>query len=621
MTSFSSFLRQSICRYTRALTSTIFVLGACGIVLCQDPFKHDELTRGPLSFTQLKGTTFNLIAERDRNGIIFEDFRWTASSGKFKYRNDKGVVIEGDVIGFSLRAERSKALAGNIPILDIRKGGLTFTLRISKQLNFTAYGGNIVLAAKEEMLISNSEQVTITGSGLINQTGTLALTTFNKLDWQGAKFRFPQIPSDVPMTFMSDKGIKKEYDLPLGTGNVVLTDAQFLYVIPRTFGQKPFSLKTPDYIATLYTLRLKELSVHLNRSGATMRAEDFGGSGEITVKTIKSSPIPVLFSGNAMISTITGKADFSPVLGEVKDIRLRGLRLHPLAGPAANANRSNFESSAAIPGKRSLQNSGRAMTFTHALFQSHTTQPNTKLIPSDCYLASSSQLSAMNKLGLKSLTQRQLEAIRGSKEVLDKVSESDFLIHLPAEDIKILARKLALEKLSIDPLEMKFGKQEILVCGDFSSALPALNLPSLDLVYRISPSIELADVERNGKSTKEFALVLRYEIGQTTIDDTEINNETSPEEIENAVSNKIGESDAITKEPTSSYALPLPLDFIRTIDVNKSYTDANTNDKFTLKSKKVETTVSAIPEGSVLFIDNKGIHLLGKLIVKAEVKQ
>ena len=561
-----------------------------------------QLTLGPISF-KLKNSTFTPTTSKIVNFTCFVVFNLKAPAGSFTYKTDTGTVIDGKVTDFRLDGELAIGQGPDKNALNIRAKGFDVTLLLTKPLKTVAYGGTVSLAAKEEILISNA--VPISFSEKAKPTGAFQIRTSNKLAWQGAVVEFAQLPDPIKLDLTADTGttLDKEFELPLDTGNLRVTRADFSYTLPTSITAKTFPLKQPNYRAVVSRLKLTKLSLALRRDDLKLQIKGLSGSGEFTGKIVKSSPVPVLFNGKASVAEITGTAPFSPAAARIEGIKITGLQLRPTS---------------------ITQNALAKNTSINPILLAHSFQPlnneppepqasgSSPLQPADFFTPSTGQVNAMKEMGIPTLSQQQLAAISSSRATVQTMGTPNFLINYPAIYFRSLLEEAASRfdlKLLTDP---KFGRQELLLLVSFKNGPLTLGQgDAMKFVFHIIPSIE----KRTNPATnqEEQVLILRYKIGLARLDQTELSNTVSPDDITGAVDDQVGQADSASQDPTP-LSITLPVDIAKPFQLNKSFTDPTTKATVAVSSKSVQAKVSV--SSSVLLIDEQGVHVLGVLEAK-----
>ena len=581
--------------------------------------KLKELSLGPLSF-KLKGSIFIPSGGKIRDFSCFVDFSWTASEGTFSYRKDQFTVVEGRVTNFRLKGEISDKE------LNIRPNGLEITLITSRPLKANAYGGVVSLAAKEEVLILDTRPVSISKSadGKISQAGVFQIKTSNKLAWQGAIFNFPQLPDPIKLDLTSERGttLDKEFELPLDTGDIRITHANFSFSLPTSVTAKTFTLKSSNYRAVVSQINLSDLSADLQRDSLTLLIQGLSGSGEFTGKVVKSSPLPVLFTGKASLAKLMGTAPFSQTAATIQGIKITGLHLQPASTTTQNTvphNSSNGQVKIGVRQPRGGVDSaiiGFQPLVAESLNPQTPTPPSLK--PADFYTPSSGQLDAMKEMGITPLSEQQRAAISSSRTALMGMVNPNFLINYPEKDFKALLEqhikkiKIPGNNFKLKLLDLKFGRQELLLLVGFENGPTSLGQDdSMKFVYRVSPAIEKQ--VNPGTNKAEQVLVLRYQLGLARFDQTDLSNTLALEDITGAVDDQVGQADSATQAPTP-LSITLPLDIAQPFDLNNSFNDPATKTAITVTSKNVQAMISIL--SSVLLIDEQGIHLMGVLEAK-----
>jgi hypothetical protein len=576
--------------------------------------KLQELSLGPISF-KLKNSTFNPTAGKIVNFTCFIVFNWTASDGTFTYRSDKGIVVEGKVTNFKLKGELAINQGVEKNALNINSNDLDVTLLITKPLKTVAYAGTVSLAAKEEILISNPNPISF--SEKAKPIGLLQIRTSNKLNWQGAIFRFPQLTDPIKLDLITEKGttLDKEFELPLDTGDLRVTRAMFRFSLPASITKKTFALKSAAYRAVVSQLKINEFSTLLQRDSLALQVQGLSGEGEFTGKVVKSSPLPVLFTGKASIANLTGTAAFSHTVADIQGIAITGLQLRPTPVTSQKTvGQLSFNSQVARGNNQHriavASPTDGLQSFAAEFSNAHTPAP-LQLKPSDFYIPSPGQVNAMRELGIPVLSDQQRAAISASRTTLQSMASPDVLINYPAKDFIPLLEQVA-KRFNLKLHDVKFGRQELLLLASFQEGPMTLGEEdAIKFVFRISPSIE----KRINAETKieEQVLVLRYKMGLARIDQTDLSDTVPLENIAGAVDNQLGQADSASQDPTP-ITIPLPVDSAKPFVLKKSFTDPTTKAMVTVSSKEVQIIVAIA--NSVLLIDEQGMHLMAVLEAK-----
>jgi hypothetical protein len=600
MVNLRSLIRQAV---LLLLISIFLCAPALGQECTPDKFgKLKELTLGSISF-KFNNSAFNPSSGKIVNFTCFIVFRWTAPDGTFTFRTDKGTIIEGRVTDFRLDGELAINQGADKNALNIRPNNLNVTLLITKPLKTVAYGGTVSLAAKEEILISNPTPISFTEKA--KPVGTLQIRTSNRLSWQGATFRFPQLVDPIKLDLISERGatLDKEFELPLDTGELRITRATFAYTLPPTVTSKTFPQNSTNYRAVVGQLRLNELSTNLLRDNLSLQVRGLSGSGEFTGKIVKSSPLPVLFTGSASVASITGTAPFSQTAADIQGIRLTGLKLQPTPVTSRSPLARSPANAPTLAVSKSVLSGLGVATMN---FQPVTAEPTVpQMTSADFYTTTPGQAKAMKELGIPTLSEQQRAAISNSRAVLKTMGSPNFSINYPAADIEPLIRPV-LKKFDLQLHHVRFGRQEILFLASFQSGSSGLGAPdAMKLVFRISPTVETKD----GKNV----LVLRYKIAIARPDQTSLDGPTSPEDIVNGVSDQLGDADEASQDP-EPLLFPLPTDITKAFKLDKTFTDPVSKAAVSIRSVEAQIVVSVA--AAVLLVDEKGIHLVATLEAK-----
>lgn len=611
---------------------TIFSSDVSGQVVTIDVLLK-QLNRGPFTFSDLVRTRRVIVSTEDREGCSVHVVRWTADRGKFRYVNDAGTVIEGNISGFSLDGKMSKPDSPCQPLLEIDTRKLNFKLVTVTPFNIPAYGGVISLPQGQETTISNIQAINITGRGRSNHSGTLAVTTTRKLNWRNAKFNFQQLPNPIILNAESGLGDIKEFEIPLNTGKSLITNAQFAYVLPHNLRTQPFELHTPNYRANLRGIGLGSFIISLTRNRLGLKITNLSGTGEIAARSARTPQIPILFNGRANVNNLSATANFSLSQADMKDITFNGLKLIPELPTQPNriAIRNSTEptrsrSAKVLSRQTSLENLVRYQSTSYNLFESETA--TTQTIPPVCFEATQNQLADIKSLGMNSLPERQRLAIRNSSLALKNITAPDFIANLPANDVKPLIQDVVLKVLRMKILETKFGKQEVLFCAELAGIPSDATLPPINLIYSVAPSIELRcdpkDVQAGSCSEtnpadqikKKPSLVFRYNVSQAGVESFDIPDDETPEGATERITDPVADADSKAKEQPSEFVLPLNLDFGQTINLNGSKEDPNTGDRYSIRATETRVQIVIPRDKSVILIDEKGVHVIGNLEVK-----
>jgi len=347
------------------------------------------------------------------------------------------------------------------------------------------------------------------------------------------------------------------------------------------------------------------LSLNLRRDDLSLQIKGLSGSGEFTGKIVKSSPVPVLFNGNASVAGITGTAPFSSDVANIQGIKITGLQLRPTT-VTQNPTLAKNKSTNPIP-------------LTAQSFQPLNNEPPdaqasgpSPLKPADFFTTSTGQVNAMKEMGIPTLSQQRLAAISSSRVTVQTMGSPNFLVNYPAIHFGSLLEEVAKRfnlKLLTNP---KFGRQELLLLVSFKDGPLTLGEgDAMKFVFRITPSIE----KRTNPTTnrEEQVLVLRYRMGLARLDQTDLSNTVTPDDITGAADDQVGQADTASQDPTP-LSITLPVDIAKPFEINKSFTDPTTKAKLAVHSKSVQAMVSLL--SSVLLIDEQGVHVMGVLEAK-----
>jgi hypothetical protein len=585
------------------LTGLLLLLVSAGSA--QVP-KHDFLERGPLSFTGMRGINYQVLAQRDRDGCIFEKVRWTASSGRFLYRINNGSIVEGVLKDFSLEGEISIAQSGCTPFLEIPNNKLLFTATLRKPLTVAAYGGSISLASKEDVLISNIGTLNITGPDKINQTGLLSIRTSNKLTWTNANFEFPRLPEPFKLNLVSEtsSSLDKEYQISLGNGVLEIDHANFAYRLDPREARTRRNLVTADYSAEVTQLGFRDFLVSLKREGLGLLIRDLTCDGDLTAKVTKTKKVPFFFNGQASVDRLTGRAAPLPDKARIEDLSVAGLRLNP----------RSFQRTAASA-KNEIPVSGARNNFSNAFSAPAGFPPpagpsgepssfQTSLQLADLYSASPVQIAAMKKLAIQSLTDHQKAAIAESRQGLNSLSDPNFAVNYPIPDIRPLL-EAALTKFGINVLDASFDRQQFLFAANFPLGNNGLGQPAdLKFVFRLVPSLFK-------KESGEQVLILRYKVSLARADQTTIAGPLSPDAIIDNVLSQIEGAEKVFGDP-KPIEITIPTNLSKTFALDRVFEEPGRS-KVRVRSKETELNFTL---AVVLLLDDKGIHLLGQVEVQ-----
>ena len=577
----------------------------------------------PLLFSNLSNSHIDFSRDFEfRQGCIVNIIKWTASNGDFKYVNDQGVVIHGKLKNFSLKG---KMAAGDSPcgrLLEVDTGGLKFKLTLDEDFNVAAFGGVVTLPVRAKVTVTNNRPINISRwkpvnseqPVQVNRSGAFTLTTTDQLSWTDCKLKFAALPDPIVVSLIDASKEKKQFEIPLETGRPLVADAKFTYASPGKVVVQPRHLSAPLYQATINDLSLDALQLFVTRSGLTLEIHNVSVSGEGVAKSGVPPPVPILFKGRATATSITGRAQTSFTQADVRDVVLTGFKFVPTT-PVSLAAVKQMQMD------RSYQHSQVAQTFSDTSVGAHNNQVMQTQAAPPCNQATANQLADIAKLGMLSLTDGQTEAIRASQLNLDRIDKADYVIHFANADLKEVIDKFV-SSLFGQKLSIELGNQMILACANFSPIPPLPGVPpvAVKIILKVSTSFEAVPVERDGKVKQELALVLRFEVAQAALDGTIESRETSPDGLKNSVDNQLMSVNSKVKLPPSKVVLPLPLQFIRKLSLSRSKTDKETGDKFDITAKTVEATVEPIRDMTVLLIDVKGIHILGKVKIQVDTQ-
>lgn len=289
----------------------------------QAPSPETELTRGPLSFTDLTGAQNEELGTRDINGIIWHEFKKTATGGNFKY-HARGLVLSGTISSFSLHGLRTLLTGNNIPALLVPPSGLTFTLKTDKVAHALVFGGKVRIPPGTSTTISNSREIHITGGSQLNQGGVLVFRV-PTCDWSNAHFDFEQLPVGITANLRSTSATS--FVLPLDTGSIAVSNGNFQAILP-SLTSRSFEFSNQFSAAQVSNLKLNQLSVVVGRK-TTLSASKLQIAGELVAIGDSETRAPILISGSLSLRTVTGTAEYSQEAATIHKLMLRGIRLKP----------------------------------------------------------------------------------------------------------------------------------------------------------------------------------------------------------------------------------------------------------------------------------------------------
>lgn len=583
----------------------------------------DFIERGPLSFTKMN-KAFDVKANLDINGQPYERIAWKNAAGKFRYKLDNdGSVLEGDIRDVSLNGIRNVPDAAGLNQGTLRLDKVSFTLILTKPVVLPAYGGAIQLAIGREVMVSNPEPIEIKGPSLVNQSGLLSIFTWNQIDWINANFQFNDLPVPIVLNLVAPFGKeqRKDFELPLSTAKLRIINGRFDCKPPPGTEKRVFKIVSTNYRAILQNLQFEDVVAQFSNQRLHFQANKLSATSDFTGKVTKSSSIPVLFRGSGKLARLTGTAPFSAEAAQMDEVKFNGL-VSRRAAQSAMGQLSKLAKSTL------LQNMSRPFYpvsfvtgvdldpsfFRVADNPASATQTNSL----ECVETTTDQVQAIKALGMKTLSDRQKAGIAASSKTLNNLNAPNFLINFPADDLFPLVTAVLKDRLKMDLAGIKIGKQEFLLCAGLPSAKIDPVVPPIKIAYLITPSIEMRKISDGGTTRDTQVLVLRYQIGQSEIDDTVGGNddENSPDGLVDSISSQLGDADDDTRAPDAEYLVPLSLGYVKEIDLNRTFTEPKTGGKFDLRSAKNELSISIPPDKAVLFIDEKGIHVIGMVEMK-----
>lgn len=578
-----------------------------------------ELRMPPFVFSELRGSNLEVKNVEIREGCSIQVVKWTISSGKFTYSDDEGTVITGKIGKFTLKGKMSRPDSPCGYLLEIAPGGLKFKLTTEAPLNFQAFGGTITFAPDAELQISNEKFINISRFKPVNSTrpiemnrlGSLTLTTEEALTWNNAKFKFSELSDVIALNLIAPKRQKKRFELPFQINHIIATDANFVFEVPADLPAKIFNLSGPNYRAEIKDTHLDALAVSLSRPGLVLRAKSLSVHARLTAKSGVAPNTPVLFNGTASVTEAQSSADYSVTEAIMKEVRFSGLRLVPDPPPGPSGSASERSSPA-----QSQIATAKLPRQRNALSGLSVEQPTQipQEIANACARIPAEQINDIRTLGMSLPGDQQAEAIRKSREALNRIDSADFLIHLPARDLSPMIEKLG-SKLGQN-LRITFGRQLVTFCADLSTTVP---IPiTLKLTLLVAPSFEVVTIEKDGKQKDVLGLVLRYRVSIAHIT-MEGAQEGSSTNILLAINRMLQAAESSAGDPGSKIVIPIDLDFIKTLDPNKTGKDEETGDTYAVQGKKIETSISPFLDRIVLLVDTNGLHIMGKVKVETKV--
>jgi hypothetical protein len=574
----------------------------------------------PFIFRDLHGSNLEVQSVEIREGCSIQKVKWTISNGNFTYIGDEGTVIAGKVSKFTLKGKMSRPDSPCGYLLEIGPGGLKFKLKVSEPFAFQAFGGMITVSKDGEIQISNDRPINISRfkpvtsnqSVQVNQVGSLTLSTSERLAWQDVRFSFSELSEPISLTLTAPDHQKKRFELPFDSNRVRVTDANFVFEVPPDLPTRHFELNGPKYRARVKDTHLETLTVGVSGSGLLLRVHNLSVFGQLTVRSDAAPKTPILFNGTASVNNASSSAAYSFTAAQMKDVRFSGLRLIPIP-PDGVSDARGVRSSMELPS-----------TKWFAIGHGFNTPADNKLssapeplqaILNPCVRIPIEQINDIKKLGLPLLSDQQFEAIRKSQEALDRFESPDFLIHLPTKGLTPLLEKLG-SNLG-QKLNIVFGNQLVTFCADLSTTTP---IPiTLKLTLSIAPSFEVVTIVKDDKPKDVLGLILRYEVSIAHMGTVDESKEGNFNDVLGAINQILASANSSAGAITSKVAIPIDLDFVKLLDPHREGKDDDTGDTYEVRGRKIETSISPVPEMTVLLIDGTGMHVLGKVKVAVKV--
>jgi hypothetical protein len=579
-----------------------------------------ELRMPPFIFSELRGSNLEVKSVEIREGCSIQIVKWTVSSGRFTYRDEEGTIISGKFEKLTLKGKMARPDSPCGYLLEIGPGGLKFKFRFDAPFAFNAFGGTITIEPGKVLQISNERSINISKFKpvtsaqpvQVNRVGSLTLTTSERLAWRDVKFMFSELSEPVVLNLIGPNGQKKRFDLPIELNRVTIADANFLFEVPADLPAKTFVLSGPRYRATIKETHLKKLTVSVSRPGLLLRAENLSVFAQVTARSDAAPNTPVLFNGTASVTDAQSTADYSMTAAIMKDVRFSGLRLIP-APPLGASSEPSERTNRAEAGLATLRLPGQSSAFSAVTTEKHATVPSQE-ISNACVRIPVEQINDIKSLGMPLLSDQQAEAIKKSQEALDRIDSADFLIHLPARDLNPFIEKLG-SKLGQN-FRITFGKQLVTFCADISTTQP---IPiTLKLTVRVSPNFEVVTIVKEGKPKEVLGLVLRYEISIAQVAAGEAK-QANYSDVLIAIGRVLEAAASSAADVGSKIVLPIDLDFVKTIDPNRTGKDEETGETYEVKGKKIETSISPHLDRIMLLVDANGVHVMGKVKVATKV--